>query len=279
MYAAAGKPHQSRAMDALSSYLAGQNYQVNRTSDISRAIELCQVGLVPDCFLVTWGDPLSAISAVPRLCLEAGYINGDTGRYHDDRLRFISAGWNGLHGDSIDYIGKASPARWRALGIKPAKWRTEGKYVLVLGQHPNDALAPTERAQQQMVRQVRQNQGETRYRPHPLVDAHQPSLAEHLSEARRVISWASTAAVEAVLAGVPTVTLWSSAIARPVTAHSVEADDYTGYRSEWAYNLACRQFTLTELADGTAWEKLQLGLRMAFDDVQTRQNHHARTAR
>ena len=111
-------------------------------------------------------------------------------------------------------------------------------------------------------------QGRTvRYRPHPLVrrcgDVRCPagatgstgSLDEDLAGAALAVTFNSTAGVEAVLAGVPTVALDVGAMAWPVTTHDL-ASVQTPEREPWAHRLAWCQWTIEEIASGLAWEHL-----------------------
>lgn len=220
-------------------------------------------------FIVTWGD--KGPREIPRLCLEAGYINDTTGDYVADRLRFISVGWNGLH-NHADAIYERPATRWRELGLALAPWKTSGRYVLVLEQYPTDSGAPRAEDWQGVKTALRRLYGDqVRVRPHPLASGNTGPLAAALEGAWLAVTWASTAAVEAVIAGVPTITLDPGAIAWPVAGHSLYEPVYTGPREQWAYNLAYRQFRLSELSDGTAWEYIGDATR------QTGQNRTAGT--
>jgi len=89
--------HQWDAMRALSIGLA--------VHDIEARIETAAAApLADDDFFISWCDktPGRAIGAA-HLILECGYINGSSGNYTDDRLRFISTAWNQRHGLSDWY--------------------------------------------------------------------------------------------------------------------------------------------------------------------------------
>jgi hypothetical protein len=218
------------------------------------------VGAEQADFLVWWGNKVPQyLQDKPYLLLEAGYINGQSGDYVRDRLRFVSAGWNGLHGRADPGHLDCPPNRWQALGVSLAPWRDSGDYVLICDQHPGDSVSPQSR---NWWRELSDELGEERciYRPHPLMAPDMRPLSEALEDAAACITWSSTCAVEAVISGVPTVALDRGSAAWDVCSHSFEDDPYLGPREQWAYNLAYRQWTHAELADGSAWDSLRSGL-------------------
>ena len=234
---------------------------------IALSIGLKEHGIIPviadnmagcnDCdFVVSWGDRFP--SGSPRLILEAGYLNGHSGDYVADRLAFISTGWNGLHGRA-DAIADCSGDRWDALGVPLAPWRKVGDHVLLIGQHPGDSQCAPQDAWRSLRANIGQYYGDVRYRPHPLVERQEP-LAKALSKARLCVTWSSTAAIEAVMLGVPTLTFDIGSMAWPVTSHALGGDLFTGSRQQWANNLAHRQFDMDELANGVAWDCLRSGI-------------------
>lgn len=202
--------------------------------------------------LVAWGNRCP-VDHPHKLLLEAGYINGSGPHYVDNRLRFISTSWNKLHGQSDGFQGVYKSDRWRQLGIKLRKWRADGDYVLVLDQHPGDATAPDARVWEAIVERVANGRQVVR-RPHPLVGV-SPPMAEHLDGALCALTWSSTAAIESVIAGVPTITAHDSCIARPVTS-DVGAKLFTGDRRKWAHSLAYRQWTHSELRSADSWDSI-----------------------
>lgn len=244
--------HQHRAMEAL-------REGMNRAGDAAQVSDNLY-GLEYFNFAATWGVvPVSPRCSRPWLCMEAGYINGNSGEYIADRLRFISAGWNGRHGAAAA-IGPVPPDRWDALGLALDPWVEREGYVLLCDQMPNDRAAGPAGWWLKAKYHYLDCGHEVRYRSHPNVMASNESLAAALAGAQICVTWSSTAAVQAVIAGVPTVTLSAESIAGPVTSHRVDAPLYRGDRRPWAYNLAYRQWTLDELRDGTAWKHIRNGM-------------------
>lgn len=249
--------HQLDAMIALSAGLARHGIHVDISPGTSSAIHAD--------FIVWWGDKVpDYLSDQPRLILEAGYINGQSGDYVTDRLRFVSAGWNGLHGRADPGPLDCPPDRWLALGIELQPWKTKGNYILICDQHPGDSVSPGNPRWWQAA--LDETDADTRraaiYRPHPLLADNMGPLAESLRDASACVTWSSTAAVEAVLLGVPTVALDRGSAAWPVTSHSLAEPAYVGERDQWGYNLAYRQWTHAEFKNGSAWDHIGQGLEI-----------------
>jgi hypothetical protein len=213
-------------------------------------------------FVVWWGDKVpEPLHAKPRLILEAGFINGRSGDYVTDRLRFVSAGWSGLHGRADPGPLDRPPHRWDALAEAMMPWRTEGTTTLICGQHPGDATAPRAQKWWRGAIEYATARGLTViYRPHPLMAPDIRPLRESLADAAICVTWSSTCGIQSVIAGVPTIAMDRGSMAWPVASHDFDEKPYLGDRSQWAYNLAYRQWTHAELADGSAWEYMKYGI-------------------
>lgn len=197
------------------------------------------------------------------LIMERGYLG--------DRFAWTSLGWNGLNGRATFYP-KDDPSRFNQhFTLKP--WKSGGDYVLLVGQVPGDASLgglDLTRWYQDTAKQAATAYGlPVRFRPHPLADRHGgPSrpvagaptingeLAGALEGAAVAITFNSNAGVDAVLAGVPTVTLDQGSMAYDVAGHAI-GERLTPPREEWAARLAWCQWTLAEIKDGTAWASVQ----------------------
>lgn len=186
--------------------------------------------------------------------------------------------WVSLAVDGFNNRGRFAPApdggkRWERLfshHMKP--WQTGGDYVLLIGQVPGDmALNGTDMvswAQEQTNRLVKLGH-RVAYRPHPELPTPCPlgatlstgSLAGDLSGAERVVAFSSTTAVEAVLAGIPTVVCDEGSVAYPMASHSVEDPIIRPDRTIWAHDLAWRQWSLAELASGEAWAHVRQAIQ------------------
>ena len=263
-------------MKALLIAKRGRDYEHQRVAMRALASGMAQHGIetrlkpapayprTTDDFVVTWGDKILAqVSGVPHLILECGYINGTGRSYTENRLRFISASWNQRHGLSAWTWGQnINGERWQALGIELQPWKQAGEYVLLLEQHCGDLAAPdVDEFRQEINRECARREWPLSVRPHPSYHHNERTLAEDLADASLAITWCSTAAVEAVIAGVPTYTLGPGSIAAPVTSHSLSDAPYLGDRIAWANRLAYRQWAMAELADGSAWPHIQNGIQ------------------
>jgi len=206
-------------------------------------------------FAVIWGAPAkqSAVAqASPHLLvMERGHL--------PDRMHYASCGWDGLarrgRYAQVDDGGARWRERWGQL-LEP--WRSGGEYVLLIGQVPGDsALGGLDVGAwiQDMVRQLVTLGRQVRVRPHPMVHRPERTLAGDLAGAALCVTFNSTAGVEAVLAGVPTVTLEEGAMAWDVTGHALDAVVRPA-REAWAHALAWTSYTLEEIAAGVPWEHL-----------------------
>ncbi len=203
--------------------------------------------------VVTWGSQGWKADR-PHLILEAGYINGSSGDYVSDRLRFVSTSWNQPHGMSDGFEIDCEADRWERLGIELKEWRANGSYVLMLGQHPGDYASPSQNIWDSVRDTLRAANYDVIERPHPLVAETITTLEDQLNWAMHAVTWASTAAVEAILSGTPVYALHPMCIASPVSSGSLNDPVITPNREQWAYNLAYRQWTLDEIASGDMWE-------------------------
>ena len=133
---------------------------------------------------------------------------------------------------------------------------------MILGQVAGDAAVPAgyDKVLDGMAKAAREHYGAVRVRRHPLMEKPERSLTADLAGAERAITWTSNSAVDAVLAGVPTIALNPGCIAWPVTSHQLGDPLFTGDRDAWCYDLAYRQFTHDELANGEAWRHIRYGI-------------------
>jgi hypothetical protein len=72
-----------------------------------------------------------------------------------------------------------------------------------------------------------------------------------------VIGHAGTAIFEAVIQGVPTICTDPLNECAPVCSSSVDEPLFRGDREQWLHDMSYKQFTLAEIADGTAWNLLK----------------------
>jgi hypothetical protein len=219
----------------------------------------------PCDFAVVWGARQDKVFAAgpPVLVMERGHVGA--------RMTLVSVGWDGLARRCRYPVATDGGARWRErYGSLMQPWRRlDDGHALIIGQVDSDAsltlqglkLKPW--ATEVAVRLTRLGWS-VRYRPHPLGDGWVPPgvarssretpLEADLAGAAVCVTYNSTTGVEAVLAGVPTMTLDEGAMAWPVASHGLAEPLVTPDRDAWAADLAWCQWSVEELASGAAWE-------------------------
>ena len=193
------------------------------------------------------------------LVLERGFLQ--------PRNQWVSLSWDGFNGRGSFPGAADGGARWdRHFGHMLKPWReTVGGNALLIGQVPGDAalfgqdiVAWTQDFSARLLGLGFQ----VTFRPHPLSPIPCPpgailsvnSLATDLATAGFVVTYNSTTAVEAILAGVPAVVMDAGSVAYPMASHGLEEPLRYPDRTAWCHDLAWRQWTLGELADGSAWQ-------------------------
>lgn len=205
----------------------------------------------------------------PILVMERGYLG--------DRMNvWTSLGWDGLNGRARFPDAQDNGERfWRHHGHLAREWEMVDGYWLIIGQ----VLGDTALQHVDFNGWLRQTMGalgrlgaDYRFRPHPEAVRrrqefpvpqaiwHGGTLDEAFAGAAAVVTFNSNTGVEAVLAGVPTVTFDEGAMAWPVTSHSLFEPLVMPDRAEWFRDMAWRQWTLDEIASGAAWEVVRTAM-------------------
>lgn len=153
-------------------------------------------------------------------------------------------------------LGESDGARFERFGIKVKPWKKNGSNIIVCvqsqGYHDrmgcNDWLERTvKRLRAASDRNIIVREKKS-FRP----------LHADLKNAWCVVTHASNAAVESILAGVPAICTGDCA-ASVMSRHdpmSIESPIYPEGRFEWASVLADNQWTFAEMAAGDAWRKI-----------------------
>ncbi len=154
-------------------------------------------------------------------------------------------------------------ARWAALGVTIRPWTKQGRHVLLVVQsqtymrvvagQPGDWW----RGALELLRRHTDREIVVRgWRSDKLALA--VTLAEALHDCWALVTWSSSAANEALLAGVPVFTAGACAASRMGSSDltRIESPLYPDGRAAWAAALAGRQWTLDELRQGMAWRAL-----------------------
>jgi hypothetical protein len=225
----------------------------------------------PCDFAVCWGARQRSLfqARAPVLVMERGHVG--------DRHWWTSCGWNGLGRRGSYPAAHDRGDRWRSWGLQSLveRWSERDGYALIIGQVEGDAAIGD-------LNLVEWGNAVARglfdlgwkmivYRRHPLspptpipVGARpatgkpdETGLEEDLRRAALCVTYNSTAGVQAVLAGVPTVTLDIGAMAWPVAAHSLDEAPVRPSRHLWLWDLAWTQWTQKEIVDGKAWDAVR----------------------
>jgi hypothetical protein len=106
----------------------------------------------------------------------------------------------GHHGGSGQWVD-GGPARWDSLGVEMGPWRERGTNTVILGQR--GIGEPGIASPDGWAESARRQLGQGRIRPHPGKGSHAVDLARDLADANMVVTWASSAALLALLWGIP----------------------------------------------------------------------------
>ena len=218
----------------------------------------------PADMVVFWGvrkqDCIMAQRRHGEVCiLERGYVG--------DRFAWTSVSFGGGLNGRGEFRGPLDDAsRWRRhfSGLMQP-WRRQDGYALIMGQVLNDmsmsGLRPKD-IWSKAAADLAALGTDVRFKPHPKdrrqthlpgVNGASGDLGAALAGASLVVTINSNSGVDAVLAGVPTVTLDAGAMAWPVTSHRI-GDVLMPDRERWAHALAWKQWLPEEMASGECWE-------------------------
>jgi hypothetical protein len=197
------------------------------------------------------------------------------------RMEWTSCGLGGLGNRGAYAKVEDGGARWREHFVHLEKpWSDRDGYTLICGQVAGDAAiwGCDFRKWAQAAADAAAGQGrDVVYRPHPFAYKHQHDrwhpkgsrfsaapLIEDLAGACQVVTYNSTAGVETVLAGVPTVATDQGAMAWPMCTHAVSDALERPDRTQWTHRLAWTGFLPDEIESGFMWEHLKGSLQCAM---------------
>lgn len=189
------------------------------------------------------------------------------------RREWLSLGFDGLAGRGLYARPADNGERFEQhYGAMLKPWGHQGgSHLLLVGQVPGDAALhglDMEKWAQQVTDDALSRGYSVIYRPHPKVimrDRFCPvgalysprPLEVDLAEALSVVTWSSTTAVEAVLAGIPVVAMDEGSMAWPIAGHNLDQLDRRHDRFEWCNEMAWKQWSLEEVESGVAWDHLR----------------------
>lgn len=152
------------------------------------------------------------------------------------------------------------PERWDHLNVPLAEWRTGGKETVILAQRgigETGIASPTGWAES-MQRKIG-----GRIRPHPGKHEAALSLEDDLRNASSVVTWASSAALKALMLGVPVwcaMSRWIGAMAaKPLSEYGTEPMRDSDARLAMFRRLAWSMWRLDEIKSGIAFQILLKG--------------------
>ena len=164
--------------------------------------------------------------------------------------------WNGIPFDC-----GSERADWQRIR-KPKPWRKSGRHIVVCPMSPFVAehmgIEPKEWLAAVMSEISLHTDRPITVKPK---ESDAP-LSAALADAWCMVAHTSTAAIEAVLAGVPTIVLATGTAMDTMAGHdlsSIEAPPMPDNRDEWRASMAWQQWTLDEIADGKHWPWTNIG--------------------
>lgn len=187
--------------------------------------------------------------------IESGFMKPET---------YWSVGWDNINGRADFNNRNMSGDRFAALDIELAPWKTGGQYVLLCGQRPHGSgainLGNYGAWEAETLRRIRDRGYVALIRPHPGVSKTPLSLERQLDGASVCVTWNTNAAVQAVMAGVPSIALDEGSVAWAVSGHTLDdlaSPPRPANRVQWARDLAYAQWTVAEIGSGEAWDHLR----------------------
>jgi uncharacterized protein (TIGR03032 family) len=176
-----------------------------------------------------------------------------------DPARFVSLVRDG-HGRRGDHRvpERVDATRWERHGVPVLPWLPRGERVILCGQaepySPHyGRIADWYADVVEVCSHFRRHPAS---RPNPAIDAATGGLPETRSwdHCGRAVTLNSSVAVDAVLMGIPTVTMDEAAMAWDVTAHAATETTMPD-RSAWMHWLAWTQWSYDEIREGTPWPR------------------------
>lgn len=206
---------------------------------------------------VVWGQFLDALDIVP-YAVERGetVVNIDNGWIKPGRGGTTGFYRLTVNGPAPRLVPRLPADRIERVGVDLAPWRTNGRHVLLCMPGPHYG-APWGISSAAWCADIRARIAAATDRPVVVRDkgCHRP-LAEDLRRAWCVVTFASSCAVEAIVAGVP-VFCAPGCAAEPVARTDLELErPVMPDRDEWLASIAGQQFLVPEITRGDAWRFL-----------------------
>ncbi len=158
----------------------------------------------------------------------------------------VSIGW--LNSDGTRNFAQGSAPR-----PKPEyePWKTREASCLILADYGQDISELSYEASMRFV------SIQSRLHPADSTQRHQITLDTMLRLHDVAIGNSGTAIFDAIMQGVPAICTDPLNECMPVCAPTMDSELFRGDRTEWLHDMSYKQFTLAEIADGTAWNLLK----------------------
>lgn len=241
-------PHYRR--DAFNSGLRRVGYEIVDAHD----------RIDPDDLLVIWNrsgdnglvaDAYEAAGAQV-IVVENGYIGADSNGH---RL-FAMSKW---HHNGAGEWREGAPGRWMTQGIELSPWRSAGDRIVALPQRGIGAAGVA--MPKTWPFEIRHRIAARTSRPfflrnHPGKSGEEPH--RDLLGAWAAVTWGSSAAIKAIVAGIPVFYDFDRWIGAPAALHGLDQIEspWMGDREPMLNRLAWAQWTLTEIESGESFEWL-----------------------
>ena len=203
-----------------------------------------------------------------RLVIEQAYVN--RGRHK------IAIGYDGLANKGNFYNNNMPDDRWKKLNVDLKDYKTDGNHVLIIGQIPHDTQVQHINFYKWVQNTINEVKKHTDlpiiYRPHPKLKINKKtfkdviesdvSLEDDFKRAKVCITFNSTTGVDAIINGIPTISMDDGSMVYDITSHDLSTviNPYMVDRKQWSNNIAYTQWNEDEVISGEFWDHLKQGL-------------------
>lgn len=211
-------------------------------------------------------------------------------RTYSDAYEYFRVGVDGTLADDGEFCNRdSSSERWqmlsRRLNLNVQAYRQTGKHVLLVGQNPGDASLRGLNIftwLEESIAEIRQfTDRPVLVRPHPVTDPRLMQVFERqfsalpqgvsldfpprrpiracLQDCWAIVAYSSNATIDALIDGIPAISLNSANMAWPVSDHSLASIERPSLfaREQWLYDLACAQWSADEMRSGIVWRHIR----------------------
>jgi hypothetical protein len=169
-----------------------------------------------------------------------------------------------------DGSGNAGPERFRQFSIALKPWRSEGRHIVIASQSETFYQQRMGISRDEWTARVVEKLKQHTERPIIVChkpdakdmrpdQAHAPGFESHLQGAWAMVTHSSSAAVKAVIDGIPVFCdpECMCALVGETDLSKIETPRTPEGREQWLWNLAANQWAWEEIRNGTAWRALR----------------------